>query len=158
VEYASPVCYAPQFERQRDDALAVRLNELLEAERAGARITLESARALQPDQEALRPLIEAIHDDEVKWCGMLLRALRSLGAQPSSRTGDFYQRAMAVQDLGERLAFLNRGQGWVARKVRELLAELEHEELRAGLDAMLQGHQDNLALVNNRLGLDAPVR
>lgn len=158
VEYASPVCYAPQFERERDEQLAARLNELLEAERAGARITLESARALQPDQEALRPLIEAIHDDEVKWCGMLLRALRSLGAQPSSRTGDFYQRAMAVQDLGERLAFLNRGQGWVARKVRELLAELEHEELRAGLDAMLQGHQDNLALVNNRLGLDAPVR
>ncbi|WP_313311655.1 nitronate monooxygenase [Pulveribacter sp.] len=158
VEYASPVCYAPQFERQRDDALAARLNELLEAERAGARITLESARALQPGQEDLRALIEAVHDDEVKWCGMLLRALRSLGAQPSSRTGDFYERAMAVPDLGERLAFLNRGQGWVARKVRELLAELEHEELRAGLDAMLQGHQDNLALVNNRLGLDAPVR
>ncbi|AVP58903.1 nitronate monooxygenase [Pulveribacter suum] len=158
VEYASPVCYAPQFERERDDQLAARLNELLEAERAGARITLESARALQPGQEDLRPLIESIHDDEVKWCGMLLRALRSLGVQPSSRTGDFYERAMAVQDLGERLALLNRGQGWVARKVRELLAELEHEELRDGLQAMLQGHQHQLAQVNRRLGLDAPAR
>ncbi len=156
-EYSSPVCYAPEFDRQRDQQLATQLNELLEAERAGARVTLETARAL-PGGDALRALVDAIHDDEVRWCGMLLRALRSLDAQPSTRTGDFYGRAMAIEDVRERLAFLNRGQGWVARRVRELLQGLEREELRADLQAMLDGHQGNLARVNERLGLAAPAR
>ncbi|WP_313076284.1 DUF6306 domain-containing protein [Melaminivora sp.] len=158
VEYASPVCYAPEFQRQRDAALAAQLDELLAAERAGARVTRESAHAL-PEGDPWRALLEDIHDDEVQWCGVLLRALRSIGATPGTRTGDFYGRAMAVEPLPERLAFLNRGQGWVARKVRELLADLdpEHEALRPDLQAMLQGHEDNLARVNDRLPPRSPA-
>lgn len=154
---ASPVCYAGELQHQRDAQLAGRLNELLEAERAGARITLESARAL-PKGDGLRPLIEAIQRDEVHWCGVLLRALRAIGAEPGTRTGDFHGRAMAVADLRERLLLLNRGQGWVARKVRELLAELpaEHEALRPDLQAMLHGHEQQLARVNAQLGTTAP--
>lgn len=155
-EYSSPVCYAPEFQRQRDEALAAQLNELLEAERAGARVTLETARAVPADQPALQALVQAIQRDEVHWCGMLLRALRRLGAQPGTRTGDFYGKAMAVADLRERLAFLNRGQGWVARRVRELLQGLdpEHEDLRADLQAMLDGHVAQLAKVNAALGIE----
>ncbi len=156
VEYASPVCYAPEFERARDAQLAERLNALLEAERAGARVTLETARAL-PEGGAERALVESIHDDEVKWCGVLLRALRRLGAQPSARTGDFYGRAMALGEVPARLAFVNRGQGWVAREVRALLQGLEHDDLRQELQAMLQGHEDNLARVNAHLGTAAPT-
>ncbi len=155
--YSSPVCYAPQFERQRTEQLAAQLNELLEAERAGARVLLETARALPADAApALHALVQSIQHDEAHWCGVLLRALRGLGVQPGTRTGDFYGRAMALHDVGERLAFVNRGQGWVARRVRELLDALEpeHEALRADLQAMLQGHQDNLARVNAQLGIE----
>ncbi|WP_091572261.1 nitronate monooxygenase [Oryzisolibacter propanilivorax] len=160
VEYASPVCYAPEFQRQRDEHLATQLQELLEAERAGARVALETGRAVPQGDAPLRTLVESIQHDEAHWCGVLLRALRRLGAQPGTRTGDFYGKAMAVADLRERMALLNRGQGWVARRVRELLQELEpeHEDLRADLQAMLQGHQDNLARVNAALGLQAPQK
>jgi nitronate monooxygenase len=31
------------------------------------------------------------------------------------KVGAFYGKAMAIADLSERVAFLNRGQGWVAK-------------------------------------------
>jgi hypothetical protein len=101
----------------KDDLIAF-LNELLEAERAGARVTLESARAA--GSGAIAELMRTIQRDEARWCGMLLRHLKALGDEPSSKVGAFYDKAMAIADLGERITFLNRGQGWVVRKLREM--------------------------------------
>ena len=156
VAVASPVCYAGDAERERHAPLIARLDELLEAERAGARVALRSR--TETEDEALRALIDAIHRDEVKWCGMLMRAIRTLEGTPGSRTGDFYDKAMAVPDLRERLAFLNRGQGWVAKKLRELLPLVDDAGIRAGLQEMLQAHVDNLDKVNTALGLTPPRR
>ena len=62
---------------------------------------------------------------------------------------------MAIADLRERLAFLNRGQGWVARKLRELLPLVDDAEIRAGLTEMLRAHEGNLDRVNHWLGAEA---
>lgn len=156
VALASPVCYACEAQRERHAPLIARLDELLEAERAGARVALRSR--TETEDEDLRALIDAIHHDEVKWCGMLMRAIRTLEGTPGSRTGEFYDKAMAVPDLRERLAFLNRGQGWVAKKLRELLPLVDDEGIRAGLQEMLQAHVDNLDKVNAALGLTPPQR
>ena len=59
------------------DELVSFLNELLEAERAGARVTFESARAAGSAEIA--ELMRAIQRDEARWCGMLLRHLKALG-------------------------------------------------------------------------------
>ena len=127
-----------------------RLDELLEAERAGARVALRSRAGTQ--DAGLRALIDAIHHDEVKWCAMLMRAIRTLDGTPGKRTGAFYDKAMAVADLRERLAFLNRGQGWVVKKLRELLPLVEDDGIRAGLQEMLLAHEANVGRVNERLG------
>lgn len=158
---ASPVCYAGEFEEARPgpDAAArrreilARLDELLEAERAGARVTLRSAR--HTDDEPLRSTIEAIHHDEVRWCAMLSRLIRGMQATPSTRTGAFYDKAMAVQDLRERMDFLNRGQGWVVKKLRELmplLRDTHDEAMRRDLDEMLVAHRGNIDRVKALLG------
>ncbi|WP_406624211.1 nitronate monooxygenase [Acidovorax sp. SDU_ACID1] len=149
VAVASPVCYAADAERERNAPVIARLDELLEAERAGARVTLRSSAEAQ--DQALRALIDAIHRDEVRWCGLLMQAIRTLQGTPSARTGDFYDKAMAVADLRERMAFLNRGQGWVARKLRELLPLVEDAGIRAGLQEMLRSHEENLDKVNAQL-------
>lgn len=133
---------------QREAVLAA-LNTLLEAERAGARVALETGRAVSDPQ--LAELVARIHQDELRWCAMLLRAVRDLGATPSALTGAFHGKAMAIADLAERLAFLNRGQGWVARKLRELLQQPLPEPLRAELAAMLAAHEANIDLVNAAL-------
>lgn len=136
--------------------LIASLNELLEAERAGARVMRESLTA--SSDPALHGLIESIGRDEVKWCGVLMRAIRHLGGTPGTRTGDFYAKTMAIAELPERLAFVNRGQGWVAKRLRALLPEVDDAQIHADLQDMLQSHLDNLDKVNLQLGLQPPER
>lgn len=150
-EFSSPACsmhevsdaymgYAGKAE------LAAVLNELLEAERAGSRVTLESARAA--GSGPLADLLRTVQRDEARWCAMLLLQIKGLGENPSSETGAFYAKAMAIADLGERIAFLNRGQRWVARKLREILPRVRDSGLHANLSDMLQSHEGNIDLVN----------
>ena len=150
-ESSSPACSM----HEADDAymgymaqeeLIAFLNELLEAERAGARVTLESARAARSGPIA--QLMSDIQRDEARWCAMLARHLKALGITPSMKVGAFYEKAMAITDLGERIAFLNRGQGWVVRKLREALPRIRDNHIHADLSEMLRSHEANIALAN----------
>ena len=82
---------------------------------------------------------------------MLLRHLKALGDEPSSKVGAFYDKAMAIADLGERITFLNRGQGWVVRKLREMLPRVRDNQLHTDLTEMLQSHEANIALATEVL-------
>ncbi|MBK1611870.1 hypothetical protein CKO44_00100 [Rubrivivax gelatinosus] len=124
------------------------LNELLEAERAGARVAMETGRSIA--DPALAALVDDIHKDEVRWCGMLMRTITSLGATPSSATGAFHGKAMAIADLDERLKFLNRGQAWVTRKIQALIPLVNDAQASASLTDMLQAHHQNISRVDAR--------
>jgi hypothetical protein len=126
------------------EELTAILTELLEAERAGVRVTYESARTAG-DGSLAEPM-RAIEKDEARWCVMLAGHLKTLGQPSSSKVGAFYDKAMAISDLGERIAFLNRGQGWVVRKLRELLPRVRDNSLHADLSEMLRSHEANIAL------------
>ncbi len=125
------------------------LNTLLEAERAGARVAVESLPTARSDDDA--NLIRIIHHDEGHWCEMLAAELRRLGVTPTTQTGAFYGKAMAIADLAERLSFLNRGQAWVVRKLEELLPRVRDGALHANLVAMRDGHLRNIAATDARL-------
>ena len=47
--------------------------------------------------------------------------------------------------MAARLAFLNRGQGWVARKLREALPRIAEDDVHAALKEMLETHDANIA-------------
>ena len=123
------------------------LNELLEAERAGARVTLETAQATR--SPAIAELMRHIQLDEARWCAMLLRRIRGLDGVASPSMGAFYDKAMAIEDLGARIGFLNRGQGWVVRKLREMIPRVQDAELYADLTHMLTSHVANITLANS---------
>ncbi len=89
---------------------------------------------------------------------MLHRHLKALGAAPSSKVGAFYDKAMAIPDLTQRLAFLNRGQGWVVRKLREILPRVRDNALHADLAEMLRSHETNIALANDFANLAEPTK
>lgn len=154
-EGSSPACAMHQADdvymgyAGKDEMIAF-LNELLEAERAGARVTLDSARAA--GSSPIGQLMRAIHRDEERWCAMLLRHLKVFGSEPSSKVGAFYGKAMAIADLHERVAFLNRGQGWVVRKLREMLPRVRDDRLHADLTDMLRSHEANIALATDVAG------
>jgi nitronate monooxygenase len=146
-ELASPACLAHEMDDcymgfASREALLPALNELLEAERAGARITLASMREMIGDNQAA--LILSIHRDEARWCGVLTKAIRRLDGASSAKTGAFYDKAMSIPDQNERLAFLNRGQGWVVRKLKALLPTIRDPAIHADLAAMLASHERNI--------------
>lgn len=123
------------------------LNELLEAERAGAQVTAQTA--LQAISPATRALLTGIYRDEARWCAMLLKWISQLDGEASPKVGAFYEKCMAIDDLPSRLAFLNRGQGWVARKLREMLPRVPGGEMHRDFNAMLDNHIDNIAAAND---------
>jgi nitronate monooxygenase len=129
--------------------LAAEMNVLLEAERAGARVAARLT-AEAPDG-AFKSLARAIHADEIRWCKVLFRAVNDLGATPSEKVGDFYEAAMAIDGPEARLAFVNRGQGWVAKKLRSLIPRLRDVELRNLMTEMLEAHVGNIDAANAAL-------
>jgi nitronate monooxygenase len=63
--------------------------------------------------------------------------------------GAFYAKAMAIDDLAARIGFLNRGQGWVVRKLREIIPRVRDAALYADLNHMLSSHVANITLANS---------
>jgi hypothetical protein len=153
-EPTSPACLA----HEGDDAymgfasrteIAAFLNELLEAERAGTTVALRSAE--QAGDGPYRDLLRAVHHDEARWCAMLLKQLRALNEPASTKVGAFRDKALAIGALPDRIAFLNRGQGWVVRKLREMLPKVRDDGLQRDLSEMLTSHEANIARANEIL-------
>ncbi|MBV1692019.1 hypothetical protein KRR38_31220 [Novosphingobium sp. G106] len=156
---SSPVCYAAQADdaymgyAPRDELLAA-LNELLEAERAGAKVALASSK---PETNgAYTNLMQRVRADEARWCAMLTCQIGRLGGLPSDETGAFHQKALAIADPLDRLIFLNRGQAWVVRRLEALLRRVRDDDLHRHLKDMLESHRANieatasyLAIANN---------
>jgi nitronate monooxygenase len=144
---SSPVCYANESSDRyagyatREELIAF-CNELLEAERAGARITARSAS--EAKDAATRNLLRDIQKDEARWCAMLLKWIGHLDGEPSPKVGAFYEKCLAFPDLKERIAFINRGQGWVVKKLREMLPKLRDDRMHADFKAMLESHEENI--------------
>ena len=146
--YSSPPCFMHELDPvylgylPADEVLAL-LTELLEAERAGAKGTTALARAA--DDPALRAALTEVGRDEARFCAMLSGHIARLGGEPSRRTGAFYEKLLAVEGAPQRMALLNRGQGWVARKLRDAVPHIHDDALREDLRAMLRTHEENIA-------------
>ncbi len=124
------------------DELLTLLNELLEAERAGVKVSA----AYRDDSSvgAARSLLGVVHAAEARSCALLSKAIQRLGGDPSSRTGDFAERALVVEGGSERLAFLNRGQRWVIRRLEAPIPRVEDSEVANWLGEMLALHIQNV--------------
>lgn len=149
--YSSPPCYAHEVDPNYFMApqpmpvqeLTAFLNTLLEAERAGAKTITYYLRSAPegPVQAALA----STGRDEARYTALLRRLIDRLGGTPSNATGSFYEKARAIEDGTDRLAFLNRGQAWVARKLGEVLPRIEDPEIREPLREMHETHLRNIA-------------
>lgn len=125
------------------------LNMLLEGERAGVRAATALRKAAEA--EGCTPLVRQVGEGEAWCCAMLDRHIARLGGTPSHAVGRFYDKFVAIDGLAERLAFLNRGQEWVIRKLKEDLPKIADAALRADLDEMLSLHVVNVAACEDAL-------
>jgi nitronate monooxygenase len=71
--------------------------------------------------------------------------IRAAGGEPSSKTGAFREKVMALDTIESRLELLNRGQGWVAKRIDELLPSVTDPGFQAELVEMRERHHANIA-------------
>jgi uncharacterized protein DUF6306 len=138
-----------------DEKIVSLLNDLLEAERAG----VEAAAALRQTSggDMTAAELDKFADDEASACAGLHRAILRYGGQPSDRTGDFGRRIAALQDEGDRLNLMARGQAWVVKRLDGLLSMPLDTETRIFLAEMRAQHLENIDACNRRAeDLSAP--
>lgn len=142
----SPVCYSGEADdaymgfAAREDVLA-QLNELLEAERAGAQVARAGTSCEHPEYAEL---MKTVHRAEAIWCAMLTRQIIRLQGEPSQATGGFKEKALGIPDPIDRLKFLNRGQEWVVRKLERLMPTVRDDTLHRDLSEMMDSHRRNI--------------
>ena len=145
---ASPACALAEADpayrgfMTRDELIAL-LNTLLEAEQAGVKAV--NAFLDEAGDGATAALLHEVRRDEARYAALLGRLVVELGGTPSAKVGDFYERAIVIDGMAPRLAFLNRGQGWVAKKLREALPRIAEDHVHAALKEMLETHDANIA-------------
>jgi nitronate monooxygenase len=119
-----------------------RLNELLEAERAG----VETLSRLFPEARTpeTKKLFAQVRDDEAWSCAGLARSIKTLGGVMSEKKGDFAEKVMSEPTLAARLRLLNRGQGWVVKRLEGLLGEALPASVSDFLGEMKTRHIANI--------------
>lgn len=120
------------------------LNTLLEAERAGAAVLTAFMREIDLDAWG-RDEMRRMQRDEAHNCGVLIGLLAHLETPASRATGEFLHKALAIRETAARLEFLNRGQGWVERRIAEALPRIADARVHQALEAMRLSHSVNIA-------------
>lgn len=145
--YSSPPCLLHELDASylgylADDEILALLNEMLEAERAGSKVVGQLSEAAT--ERTVATTLDAVAKDEARFCAMLRRHVVQLGGTPSRKTGAFHDKVLALDGMGRRLELLNRGQGWVVRKLRDALSRIHDDALRRDLQEMLTAHERNI--------------
>lgn len=126
----------PGFRPRIRRALLVRqLNILIEAERAAAGVADRIRREAVHDE--LGTLAGVLRREKARWCNVLSRNIHALGASPSTAMGSLYHQADVLGDALATLAFLNRHEAWVIRRLEALLPRIAVNGLHADLLSML---------------------
>ena len=96
---------------------------MLEAERAGAKALVVYMESFPRKSESWK-ILRAIQNDEAHNCALIGRLLEREGAPYSHATGEFYDKAVAVEGARERIELLVRGLGWAVRQFEQALPGL----------------------------------
>ena len=123
------------------------LNQLLEAEKAGV-LTLDFFKQEYP--EVALPLND-IKEDEAWSVAGLIASIKRENGDLSTATGDFLDKIKAQDGLVKQLELLNKGQGWVARKIDDLLTMDIQGETKEFLQLMKEKHLENIRVCDDYL-------
>ena len=116
---------------------------MLEAERAGAKALVVFMDEHARNGEAWK-VLRAVQADETHNCALIGRLLEKSGTPYSHATGEFYDKAVAVQGPRARLEFLIKGLRWAVRKFEEALPGLP-PEAQAVFSKMRDSHLRSIA-------------
>ncbi|MDP2658472.1 MAG: DUF6306 domain-containing protein [Candidatus Deferrimicrobium sp.] len=119
-----------------------RMQELLEAERAGVKCL--DVMADHASDMGKKELFSLFRNDEGKFCAGLFGLLQARGAVPTKNVGAFADKVIALPTEAEQVALLVKGQGWVVRKIDELPPEEMNAEEKVFFADMREVHVVNI--------------
>jgi nitronate monooxygenase len=99
-------------------------NEMLEAERAGAKALVVYMDDWPRNSETWK-VLRQIQADEAHNCALIGKLLEKSGTPYSHATGKFYDKAVAIKGPRERLEYLVRGLEWAVKAFEEELPRLD---------------------------------
>jgi nitronate monooxygenase len=125
--------------------MIARLEELLEAERAGVKCLIPLAEEAPAGKK--KELLVRLRNDEGRFCAGLVKLIEARGAAAHGRTGSFAEKVLALTSEPERIALLIKGQAWVVRKIDEIPAAEMTAEEKAFFADMREAHVVNIEAV-----------
>ena len=99
---------------------------MLEAERAGAKALVVFMDEHARNGESWK-VLRNVQADEAHNCALIGRLLEKEGAAYSHATGEFYDKAVAVQGARARIEYLVRGLKWAVKRFEEAVPTLAPE-------------------------------
>ncbi len=127
-----------------DAELNAFLNRMLEAERAGAK-ALVAFMDDWPRHGEEWSILRKVQADEAHNCAMVGEMLKRSGAAYSHATGGFYDKAIAVKEPRERVAFLVRGLKWAIREFEAALPRIKRQDVHSVIEGMRERHLRSIA-------------
>jgi hypothetical protein len=119
-----------------------RMQELLEAERAGVKCL--AAMADEAPEGEKKDFLVFLRDDEGRFCAGLYGLIQARGATPHARVGSFAEKVLALEGEAERLALLIKGQSWVVRRIDEISPGEMTPREKEFFDDMRKAHVVNI--------------
>ncbi|HZM33147.1 MAG TPA: DUF6306 domain-containing protein [Burkholderiales bacterium] len=117
---------------------------MLEAERAGAKALVAFLDDWPRHGDAWNTL-RKVQADEAHNCSMIGEMLKRTGTPYSHATGEFYDKAIAVQGPRERIEFLMRGLGWAVKEFEKALPRIPRDDVRNLIQGMRERHLRSIA-------------
>jgi nitronate monooxygenase len=127
------------------------LNQMLEAERAGAKALLAILEQSPRRGEAWAAL-RRVHSDEAHNCALLGKQLERLGADYSHATGDFLGKLLAVEGVPARVEFLGKGLRWAVKRLDQAMPRLD-EDARATFARIRESHLRSIEVCGSVVGM-----
>ena len=124
-------------------------NEMLEAERAGAKALVVYMDDFPRNGDAWK-VLRQIQADEAHNCALIGKLVEKSGQAYSHATGKFYDKAVAVTGPRERLAFLVRGLKWAVKQFEEALPHMD-AQTRDVFTKMRDSHLRSIAACESLL-------
>ena len=118
-------------------------NEMLEAERAGAKALVVYMDDWPRNSETWK-VLRQIQADEAHNCALIGKLLEKSGTPYSHATGKFYDKAVAIKGPRKRLEYLVRGLKWAVKTFEAELPRLD-PAAQAAFTRMRDSHLRSIA-------------
>ncbi|MEK6244797.1 MAG: DUF6306 domain-containing protein [Pseudomonadota bacterium] len=126
-------------DRFTDAELGEFLNRMLEAERAGAKALVVFLDSFSRNSKEWK-ILRRVQAGEAHNCALIGKLLERNSNPYSHATGEFYDKAVAVNGRRARIDFLLRGLGWAVREFEQAVPRIENAEVRNTILTMRDSH------------------